>query len=50
MTSGKMIIGALMVTAGRLADWVNTHEDVALPDLAYTLARRRGHRGNRFPP
>jgi polyketide synthase 5 len=32
-------------TAGRLADWVQAHEDdVALPDLAYTLARRRGHR------
>jgi polyketide synthase 5 len=32
-------------TAGRLADWVQTHSDeVALPDLAYTLARRRGHR------
>jgi polyketide synthase 5 len=31
-------------TAGRLADWVAAHEDVALPDLAYTLARRREHR------
>jgi polyketide synthase 5 len=31
-------------TAGRLADWVPTHEDVELPDLAYTLARRRAHR------
>ena len=31
-------------TAGRLADWVDAHEDVALPDLAYTLARRRTHR------
>ncbi len=31
-------------TAGRLADWVRAHDDVALPDLAYTLARRRGHR------
>ncbi|MGZ4533389.1 MAG: acyltransferase domain-containing protein, partial [Mycobacteriaceae bacterium] len=31
-------------TAGRLADWVQDHADVALPDLAYTLARRRGHR------
>ncbi|MDH6247981.1 sulfolipid-1 biosynthesis phthioceranic/hydroxyphthioceranic acid synthase [Mycobacterium sp. OTB74] len=31
-------------TAGRLADWVVAHPDVALPDLAYTLARRRGHR------
>ncbi|WP_198670857.1 sulfolipid-1 biosynthesis phthioceranic/hydroxyphthioceranic acid synthase [Mycolicibacterium smegmatis] len=34
-------------TAGRLADWVATHEDVALPDLAYTLARRRIHRSVR---
>ena len=31
-------------TAGRLADWVQAHEDVVLPDLAYTLARRRAHR------
>jgi polyketide synthase 5 len=31
-------------TAGRLAEWVATHDDVALPDLAYTLARRRAHR------
>lgn len=31
-------------TAGRLADWVQTHDHVALPDLAYTLARRRVHR------
>ena len=31
-------------TAGRLADWVAAHEDVALPDLGYTLARRRAHR------
>ncbi|OBH85009.1 polyketide synthase [Mycobacterium scrofulaceum] len=31
-------------TAGRLADWVAAHEDVRLPDLAYTLARRRAHR------
>ena len=32
-------------TAGRLADWVETHEDnVALRDLAYTLACRRAHR------
>jgi polyketide synthase 5 len=31
-------------TAGRLADWVQAHEDIALPDLAYTLARRRAHR------
>ncbi|MDQ1751134.1 MAG: polyketide synthase 5, partial [Pseudonocardiales bacterium] len=31
-------------TAGRLADWVDAHEDVALADLGYTLARRRAHR------
>ncbi|MGC2653059.1 MAG: type I polyketide synthase, partial [Mycobacterium sp.] len=31
-------------TAGRLAGWVSNHAEVALPDLAYTLARRRGHR------
>nr|WP_165606847.1 type I polyketide synthase [Mycolicibacterium iranicum] len=31
-------------TAGRLAEWVRTHEDAALPDLAYTLTRRRAHR------
>lgn len=31
-------------TAGRLADWVQAHDDVTLPDLAYTLARRRVHR------
>ncbi|HUH71712.1 MAG TPA: sulfolipid-1 biosynthesis phthioceranic/hydroxyphthioceranic acid synthase [Mycobacterium sp.] len=32
-------------TAGRLADWVEAHaSELATPDLAYTLARRRGHR------
>src|SRR4051812_4594016 len=31
-------------TAGRLADWEHAHDDVALPDLAYTLARRRAPR------
>ena len=31
-------------TAGRLADWLAAHNDVALQDLAYTLARRRAHR------
>ncbi|MBG0727118.1 sulfolipid-1 biosynthesis phthioceranic/hydroxyphthioceranic acid synthase [Mycobacterium avium] len=31
-------------TAGRLADWVHAHGDLALHDLAYTLARRRVHR------
>ena len=34
----------LRQTAARLADWVQAHDDVALPDLAYTLACRRGHR------
>jgi polyketide synthase 5 len=37
--------GELRRTSGQLADWVAAHaDDVALPDLAYTLARRRGHR------
>lgn len=32
-------------TAGRLASWLQSQGDsVALPDLAYTLARRRAHR------
>lgn len=31
-------------TAARLADWVEAHHDVALPDLAYTLACRRAPR------
>jgi polyketide synthase 5 len=34
-------------TAGRLGRWVQTHDEVALPDLAYTLARRRAHRSVR---
>jgi polyketide synthase 5 len=34
----------LRSTADRLADWVLAHGDVALTDLAYTLARRRAHR------
>jgi polyketide synthase 5 len=34
----------LRQTAARLADWVQAHDEVALPDLAYTLARRRAHR------
>jgi polyketide synthase 5 len=35
-------------TSARLADWVEAHaSDVALQDLAYTLARRRGHRAVR---
>jgi polyketide synthase 5 len=37
----------LRQTAARLADWVQARDDVALPDLAYTLARRRGHRAVR---
>lgn len=40
---------ALRRTAGRIADWITRHADdsasrTALPDLAYTLARRRAHR------
>ncbi|GLP77826.1 polyketide synthase [Mycobacterium antarcticum] len=32
-------------TCGRLADWLDSHpEPVAVADLGYTLARRRGHR------
>ena len=31
-------------SASRLADWIETADDVTLPDLAYTLARRRAHR------
>ena len=38
---------ALRETAGRLADWVDTQEDLAISDLAYTLGRRRGHRSVR---
>jgi polyketide synthase 5 len=35
-------------TAGRLADWLDTgSSNVQLPDLAYTLARRRAHRSVR---
>ncbi len=36
---------SLRQTASRLAEWVQEQADsVALPDLAYTLARRRAHR------
>ena len=36
---------ALRRTAGRLADWVDAQgSGLAVSDLAYTLARRRGHR------
>ena len=38
---------ALRETAGRLADWLDAQQDLALSDLAYTLARRRGHRSVR---
>jgi polyketide synthase 5 len=31
-------------TAANLADWAEAHTEVTLPDLAYTLARRRAHR------
>ena len=31
-------------TAARLADWVQKHDEITLPDLGYTLARRRVHR------
>jgi len=31
-------------TARRLADWLAAHQDVTLPALGYTLARRRVHR------
>src|SRR5207248_2630585 len=35
-------------TAGRLADWVEAHaSELPTADLAYTLARRRGHRSVR---
>jgi polyketide synthase 5 len=34
----------LRLTAGRLADWVADRADLELGELAYTLARRRGHR------
>jgi polyketide synthase 5 len=31
-------------SAARMADWLRMHDEVTLPDLAYTLARRRVHR------
>lgn len=34
-------------SAGRLADWVRTHDDATLADLGYTLSRRRSHRSVR---
>ena len=37
-------VDALRRTSGRLADWVERNEhDLALRDIAYTLARRRAH-------
>ncbi|WP_068180385.1 type I polyketide synthase [Mycobacterium sp. UM_CSW] len=39
---------SLRETAARLADWVEAHAtELAAPDLAYTLARKRGHRSVR---
>lgn len=35
---------ALRESARRLGDWVANRDELALADLAYTLARRRGHR------
>ncbi|MGO9509376.1 MAG: sulfolipid-1 biosynthesis phthioceranic/hydroxyphthioceranic acid synthase, partial [Mycobacterium sp.] len=35
---------ALRQTSRRLADWIDGHPDTQPVDLAYTLARRRGHR------
>jgi polyketide synthase 5 len=41
-------VEGLRDTAGRLADWVEAHStELPMPDLAYTLARRRGHRSVR---
>ncbi|WP_413468056.1 sulfolipid-1 biosynthesis phthioceranic/hydroxyphthioceranic acid synthase [Mycobacterium sp. RTGN4] len=34
----------LRLTASRMADWVADRADLELGELAYTLARRRGHR------
>lgn len=38
---------ALVASAARLADHLDAHPDIALPDLAYTLARRRAHLSHR---
>ncbi|MCK0174001.1 type I polyketide synthase [Mycolicibacterium sp. F2034L] len=35
---------ALRRSAVRLAEWIQDRDEVALPDVAYTLARRRAHR------
>ncbi|SDO35085.1 sulfolipid-1 biosynthesis phthioceranic/hydroxyphthioceranic acid synthase [Afipia sp. GAS231] len=46
LTSSSTV--GLQQAAGRLADWVEAQpSDLATPDLAYTLARRRGHRSVR---
>ena len=34
---------ALSVTAQQLAEHIDTHPDLSLPDLGYTLSRRRSH-------
>ncbi|MFE9870148.1 sulfolipid-1 biosynthesis phthioceranic/hydroxyphthioceranic acid synthase [Micromonospora sp. NPDC005686] len=53
-TRGRMLfplsatsVGELAPTAARIADWLDAHADVELPDLGYTLARRREHRAIR---
>jgi acyl transferase domain-containing protein/acyl carrier protein len=38
---------ALVASAGRLADHLDRHPDIALPDLGYTLAQRRAHLSHR---
>nr|MDT0667143.1 acyltransferase domain-containing protein [Micromonospora sp. DSM 115978] len=39
---------ALARTAERLADWIDGEVDVAVDDVGWTLARRRGHRPARL--
>ncbi|MDO0976209.1 type I polyketide synthase [Mycolicibacterium frederiksbergense] len=38
---------ALIASAARLADHLDHHPDITLPDLGYTLARRRAHLSHR---
>ncbi|MDF2823999.1 MAG: polyketide synthase family protein, partial [Mycobacterium sp.] len=38
---------ALVATAGRLAAHLSAHPDIGLPDLGYTLSRRRTHLNHR---
>lgn len=38
---------ALIASAARLADHLDSHPDITLPDLGYTLARRRAHLSHR---